>query len=67
MYERLRELEGQRHTLLTQAREKWTEYEAIEDRSGTDATEKRAEYDAIITPNTPNTCLLYTSPSPRDS
>ena len=30
------------------------------------ATFESTEFEVTATPNTPNTCLLYTSPSPRD-
>ena len=40
--------------------------EAIEEEMGGDGSRKvRVEWDTDG-PNTPNTCLLYTSPSPRD-
>ena len=44
---RIRELEGKRHRLLREAREAWDGYEAISDKSGTDAQEARTKYDNI--------------------
>ena len=44
---RIRELEGKRHRLLREAREAWDGYEAISDKSGTDAQEARTKYENI--------------------
>ena len=48
----------------------WTniaEIDSFEDEDGEDRTDDDIDSDADTDPTNDNTCLLYTSPSPRDA